>query len=86
MKPETYYSAVILFIAVFILVYGIITIMEPASMFNPKTKKIVRWKATLYAFLVSAIFTIIVALFSEKIESLVQIKDPIIISKNSNTF
>jgi len=70
MRPETYFSAIILFLATTMVIYGVYTIVQPKITQNEKTKKFVQWKAFLIAVIISVVFTGLVSYASEKIDSM----------------
>jgi hypothetical protein len=67
LQASTISSATILFIASFALVYGVMYSITPNITID-KDKKFSRWKAVLYAFLLSFIFTLMVSMFSVHID------------------
>ncbi len=70
MRSETYFSAVILFIASFSVVYGVLLVVQPGTIIDPKTKKPKKLKASLYAAGAALFFTLVTAFVSEKIDDL----------------
>ncbi len=69
MRPETYFSAVILFIAAFSVVYGVFLVVQPGTVMDPETKKPKKLKAALYAGGIALVFTLVTAYLSEKIDA-----------------
>jgi cell division protein FtsL len=75
-------SATILFIACLAVVYGVMYSTTPNITLD-KEKKFSRWKAVLYALLVSFVFTLTISIFSFYIDN-EYAKTTKVVQKNSS--
>ena len=58
---STYISSLILFIVTFLVIFGILKIIQPNFLIKDN-KKLILWKALLYSIIISVIFTIIITI------------------------
>jgi|688.fasta_scaffold22978_8 hypothetical protein len=63
-----YISSLILFIVTFLVIFCILKIIKADFLIN-ENKKLILWKALLYAIIISAIFTIFITIISIKVEN-----------------
>ena len=65
---STYISSLILFIVTFLVIFGILKIIQPNFLIKDN-KKFILWKALLYSIIISVIFTIFITIISIKVEN-----------------